>query len=109
MHARDCNTVINLNPSLGRPWGQRNVVQAPLGRDTTASDAACAERCSLYSLVGSNTVATGNESRRAVMICGLVEPTYHPKASNISGGQESSELRAGGGTADAEVDIETNS
>ena len=54
--------------------GQRNAVQAGLGRGTSASDAACAERCFLYRSIWYMTVATGNVSRRVEIIDGFVVP-----------------------------------
>ena len=61
----------------------------------------------MYKSIWFKTVATGNVSRRAVIIDGFVVPTYQAKASSVSGGQLSSEAGAGSGTAGAEVDIES--
>ena len=61
----------------------------------------------MYKSIWFKTVATGNVSRRAVIIDGLFVPRCQAKASHVSGGKLISEVGAGSGTAGAEVDIES--
>ena len=106
LNARERLQIRSLNLSKGRPRGQRNVVQARAGRNTSASDATCAERWALYRSAWCKTVATGNVSRRAVTIHAFVVPRCQAKASNVSGGQESEETGAGDGTAEQRLQLQ---